>query len=233
MEIDLMYILIIGGLVISIVIAAFLLGRSLKNKEYDHKNNKALLDDVRSSLERKIYTLNDRLIQSEERWKDMNHLLIGREIPDQFEYSNESVQFSNFLDSNGITRNELLIDERLIFVLTPFHKDKFPEYDLVRSVCQRMGFKCMRGDENYFKGDIFPEMLRLIVKARVIIANVNGHNPNVMYELGIAQALDKPVILISRGPSNLPVDIKSQRFLIYDSTDQLEEQLKIEIDKIL
>jgi hypothetical protein len=46
-----------------------------------------------------------------------------------------------------------------------------------------------------------------------------------MYELGIAQALDKPVILLSQEPENLPIDIKSKRFLIYKSHQNLEEIL--------
>lgn len=52
-----------------------------------------------------------------------------------------------------------------------------------------------------------------------------GRNPNVLYELGIAQALDKPVILISREPEQLPIDIKSKRFLIYRDYKELQKMI--------
>lgn len=63
----------------------------------------------------------------------------------------------------------------------------------------------------------------------MIIANINGRNPNVLYELGITQALDKPVILISREPEKLPIDIKSKRFLIYRDYKVLQEMIRQEL----
>lgn len=95
-----------------------------------------------------------------------------------------------------------------------------------------MGFKCQRGDEDYFGGDIFPKVLELIVKARLIIAIIDGRSPNVLYELGVAQALDKKVILVAKEPDDLPVDIKSQRFLIYEDSEDLKKQLRMELDKL-
>ena len=117
----------------------------------------------------------------------------------------------------------------MIFILTPFH-DKFREdYEVIKDVCSQNGFKAFRGDENYFKSDIFPEMLKLIVKSSLIIANINGRNPNVLYELGIAQALDKPVLLVSQKPKDLPIDIKSKKFLIYTSYTDLQEKIRKEL----
>ena len=49
--------------------------------------------------------------------------------------------------------------------------------DVIREVCTNKGFKCVRGDETYFKGDIFSQMLKLIVKSNLIIANINGRKP--------------------------------------------------------
>lgn len=69
-------------------------------------------------------------------------------------------------------------------------------------------------------------MLKFIVKSNLIIANINGRNPNVLYELGIAQAFDKPVILISGEPENLPIDIKSKKFLIYKDYEELQEMIR-------
>jgi hypothetical protein len=215
-------------------VLALLLYMNLKKSSYDKENRKAVMEEARSSLEKQIYMLNDRLMKNEDRWRDINHLLIRKEyLNDQPIILNKNVVLNNFLESNGISSKDLIIDRELIFVLTPFHPRFTNDYNAIRQICLDAGFKCYRGDETFFKSDIFPEMLKHIVKANLIIANLNGKNPNVLYELGIAQALDKPVILIAKTPENLPVDIKSKRFLIYSDQKDLEALLKDELIKLL
>ena len=67
--------------------------------------------------------------------------------------------------------------------------------------------------------------MKYILKADFIIANIDGRNSNVLYELGIAQALDKNVILISKQPEDLPIDIQSRKFIIYKDLSELQEKL--------
>lgn len=221
---------------VSVVITAITLFfyYRLKKAKYDVEHNKAVLESIRSSIEKQMYNLNDRLILNEERWKDVNHLLLKNEyIKSNSPITNSrETYYSDFLKANGITQNDLIIDTRLIFILTPFHDNYFEDYKVIRETCKQSGFNAYRGDENYIKGDIFPEMLKLIVKANLIIANINGRNPNVLYELGIAQALDKPVILISREPEKLPIDIKSKRFLIYRDYNELQEMIRQELKNL-
>jgi hypothetical protein len=207
----------------------------LKKSKYDEEKSRAVLESIRNSIEKQMYGLNDRLIQTEERWKDVNHLLLRREyLENKSPITNSrKTYFSEFLRANGITENDLTIDQRLIFILTPFNEIYYEDYKVIREACTGSGFKAFRGDENYFKGDIFPEMLKLIVKSNLIIANINGRNPNVLYELGIAQALDKPVILISSEPEKLPIDIKSKRFLIYKDYKELQEQIRQELMNLI
>lgn len=231
MQIEATNILIIVGMTFLAALVTYLIIVNRKKGEYDTANQKAILDEVRSSFEKQIYALNDRLIQSEERWQDVNHLLLrdeyrGNKSPIA---NSRKTYYSEFLKANGITENDLVIDTRLIFILTPFHDNYSQDYNVIREVCTSSGFKCFRGDETYFKGDIFPQMLKLIIKSNLIIANINGRNPNVLYELGIAQALDKPVILISREPEKLPIDIKSKRFLIYRDYKELQEMIRQEL----
>jgi hypothetical protein len=222
---------------VSVIIAtiAFLFYNRLKKSKYDSEQNKAVLESIRNSIEKQIYNLNDRLILNEERWRDVNHLLLRNEyIGNNTPITNSrQTYYSDFLKANGITQNDLLIDNRLVFILTPFHDNYSEDYKVIRETCTQSGFNAYRGDENYIKGDIFPEMLKLIVKANLIIANVNGRNPNVLYELGIAQALDKPVILISSEPDKLPIDIKSKRFLVYRNYTELQEMIRKELQNLL
>lgn len=236
MEINSITLLATLGVTILVTLVAFILFQNLKKSRYDKENHKVILESIRHSLEKQMYGINDRLILNEERWRDVNHLLLKNEYAEVNSLINngKKTYYSDFLKANGLTENDLTIDNRLIFILTPFHDMYAEDYSVIREVCTSAGFKCFRGDENYFKGDIFPEMLKLIVKSNLIIANVNGRNPNVLYELGIAQALDKAVILISREPEKLqlPIDIKSKRFLIYNSYTDLKERLRIELINI-
>lgn len=206
-----------------VTLIAFALNKTIKNAKYNAKESIAVLDGMREYFETNIYGLNNRLVQNEERWKDMHHLLLqNRQNANSFATSNQVV-YSEFLKANGITPNDVLIDSKLVFVLTPLHSDFYEDYQVIRDIFTSRGYKCLRGDETYLKGDIFPEMLKLIVKARLVIANINGRNSNVMYELGIAQAIDKPVMLISKSPDGLPFDLKSKRFLIYETYSELEK----------
>lgn len=210
---------------------AIYLSKRIKTGYYHKEKQIVQLDEMRAALEKQIYSLNDRLLQNDERWRDVNHLLLRNELLNDRDsvFKSSSVPLSSFIKANGLVQADLVVDEKLIFVLTPFHDDHMEEFIAVREVCTALGFRCVRGDESYFESDIFPQILRYLAKAKLVIANINGRNPNVMYELGIAHALDKSVIHISEQPDNLPLDIKSKRFLIYDNLSDLQVMLRKEL----
>lgn len=229
------YPLIITVLVSAVFTAvAFTIYMNMKKGRYDKEKNIALLEAMRASFEKQIYQINDKLVRSEDRWRDINHLLLNDKYKNEsFSIEkNKKIALNNFLKSNGITEIDLIPEKGLVFVLTPFHPEFREDYLVIKDVCNNVGLNCVRGDESFIQGDIFPEMLKMILKADLIIANINGRNSNVLYELGVAQAFDKPVILISRQPDNLPIDIKSRRFLIYKGFTDLKMQLRNELIKV-
>ncbi|MBS1686594.1 MAG: hypothetical protein JSS76_17785 [Bacteroidetes bacterium] len=235
-EINITTVLTAISALFSVVVSllAYLTYKSLQKKNYDYEKKQVRLDERRENIEDQIYALNERLLKNEDRWRDVNHLLLQKTyLENPVFYENREIHFSEFLKANGLTKNDLNINNRLVFVLTPFNSEFHEDFVTIRETCSRLGLRCIRGDEEFFKGDIFPEMLKYISQARVVIANINGRSPNVLYELGIAQAMDKLVILVSRDPSNLPVDVKSQRFLIYKDYNSLSEMLHNELQKVL
>jgi len=76
-------------------------------------------------------------------------------------------------------------------------------------------------------GDIMTQVWTLEREAQVVVADLTGLNPNVMYELGVAHSLGKPTILITQHPDKLPFDITRMRWHAYDlsSLNQLESNL--------
>ena len=220
-------------LTVIITLIAYILLRNLKESHYNREMQRSELESLRKSLEVKMYDLNDRLTYNENRWRDVNHLVIDSNKNYSNNDFNKEIYFSNFLKSNGIAESELKIDKDLIFVLTPFNERYLEDYFHIKNICSEVGFKCTRGDEEYFSSDIFAHILKQLVKARIVIVNLNGRNPNVLYELGLAQAMDKSVILISKTPNDIPIDIRSKKFIIYQNSEGLENQLKKELIRIL
>ncbi len=67
-----------------------------------------------------------------------------------------------------------------------------------------------------------------INNAKVLVAELTSRNPNVFYELGLAHALDKPVVLVSSNEIDVPFDLKHIRVIYYDMTDPFWGQKLLE-----
>ncbi|MES9842784.1 MAG: hypothetical protein ABW134_19735 [Candidatus Thiodiazotropha endolucinida] len=56
------------------------------------------------------------------------------------------------------------------------------------------------------------------MECEVVLCDVTGRNPNVNYELGIAHALQKPAIIITKDINDVPFDYRHLRVVTYDQT---------------
>lgn len=73
-----------------------------------------------------------------------------------------------------------------------------------------------RGDDSVLTTTILEKIAHLIGQADVVIADCSGRNPNVFYELGMAHALGKPVVLItSDAIEEAPTDVRAFEFISY------------------
>lgn len=185
----------------------------------------AKLDAYRAHLERQLLELNLKFSSSEKRWQELNHLVVAGQKSDLINPEKLSSGTELFFESHGLQLAQLKVQENLLFVLTPFHDDMKSEFDAVVQAGTSLGFQVSRGDEKLAAGDIFRRILVMIATARVVVANISGRNPNVFYELGIAHALGKPVILIAHKESEVPFDVQSKPIVFYRNKDELTKGL--------
>ncbi|HSF85988.1 MAG TPA: hypothetical protein VLG28_10100 [Acidimicrobiia bacterium] len=82
-----------------------------------------------------------------------------------------------------------------------------------------LGLEAVRGDLIGRSGSILGQVVRYIQDSPVMVADLTGYNPNVMYELAIAHADRKPVIMVRddhEDPKPLPFDIGTERVIGFD-----------------
>lgn len=109
------------------------------------------------------------------------------------------------------------VDRKLIFVLMPFSQDMKLVYQKIQQVViQEHGLFCVRGDDLYTTGIIVEEIWNKIQEAQIIIADATGKNPNVFYEMGLAHALGKNVIILTQHIDDIPFDLRHRRMIVYD-----------------
>ena len=102
---------------------------------------------------------------------------------------------------------------------------------IFKPAISKAGLEAMRADASIFgTGKIIDQIWRGINSATVLVAELTSKNPNVFYELGLAHALSKPVVLVSSNEDDVPFDLRHIRVIIYDQTDPFWGQKLI--DKI-
>ncbi|GAB3946174.1 hypothetical protein GCM10028805_16240 [Spirosoma harenae] len=90
-------------------------------------------------------------------------------------------------------------------------------YDyIIKPACLNAGFEPKRADDSKSAHLIMVDILQRILNADMVVCDLSARNPNVMYELGLRQAFDKPVTLIRDDVTTEPFDIQGIRYIEYD-----------------
>ena len=95
------------------------------------------------------------------------------------------------------------------------HADQVFKY-IIKPAMDKFRIKVVRSDEIGEPGSISKQMFERILGDDLCIALLTGHNPNVFYELAIAHAAKRPVIIMIQKGELLPFDIKDLRCVYYD-----------------
>lgn len=229
----------------STVLSALTLASILKIRKsktvYNEKTSRIELDVFRKSFEEKIHHLNQRMQSNPDRWKDVNHLVVDGNSGGSNSYVLDSVGGAGvsrpnpyrFFNELGIDFDSLEVVEGQVFVLTPFHGMYEQTYDTIKKACAMNGLVAIRGDEAFKVGNILKHIIEQIIVSPYIVANINGRNPNVHYELGIANSLGKNVLIVSESLEDVAFDLKSERILTYTDQKDLSNKVYIYYTKLL
>lgn len=146
---------------------------------------------------------------------------------------------NNKKSDNKNTIEETQQQEKRCFVMMPFSdpdgydKDHFHKIyeQIIKPAIEKAGYIAYRVDEDGVSNLITTKIFQAILDCDMAICDLSSRNPNVLYELGIRHAFDKPVVLINDDTTERIFDIQGistityRRSRIYDEV--LEDQNKI------
>ncbi|MFX1299226.1 MAG: hypothetical protein ACFFD2_30735 [Promethearchaeota archaeon] len=119
------------------------------------------------------------------------------------------------------------------FVLMPFKEPFDAVYsDHIKPVVDSIGLACLRGDKIFSNRPIMDDIHQAVRKAKIIISDLTGGNPNVYYETGLCHAINKEVILITQD-DRAPIDLQHFRRIKYTYTAPGMKKFEYELKETL
>lgn len=98
--------------------------------------------------------------------------------------------------------------------------------DIIIPACEKSDYKAIRADEVEETDIIHLSILKKLVEAPMAICDLSTRNPNVLFELGLRQAFDKPVVLIQEKGTERIFDVSILRAYDYCKELRYNEVLK-------
>lgn len=184
----------------------------------------ALMSIQREDFEKRMYLEKQQYLNNMNRFQDLNNLYMSSQ---EGLHITSKVRNDSFFQDMGINISSIQVKKRTAMCIMPFHSMFRRTYEFIRDACKVSNVLCVRSDEEFLPTTILQHIITLIAQSEIIIAVIDGQNANVTYELGIAHALGKPVILLAdvQNVKKIPTDILPQNILLYKSYSELYEKL--------
>ncbi|SRR5579862_615596 len=118
-------------------------------------------------------------------------------------------------------------EKKLCFVVGPIgdaesetriHADWLLE-EIVEPVFDELGgYSVVRADKISSPGMIDAQVIKHLIDAEVVVADLSALNPNAFYEIGIRHMLQKPIIHMQLAEDEIPFDISLYRAIKFSRT---------------
>jgi len=140
---------------------------------------------------------------------------------------------STLTDKQEDMLQKFLSAEKKAFIIMPFQRD-FDNVWLgaIKPACTESKFAPLRVDEVNLSSLITDDIERYSNMAQVVIVDLTGNNPNVMFELGWSLAKNKRPIVLCQGDhsSKVAFDVRGIRHISYENSwlgiEALKKKLK-------
>lgn len=98
--------------------------------------------------------------------------------------------------------------------------------DIFKPACEVSGYKPVRADEVKQTNLIHLDILQKLIESPMAICDLSSRNPNVLFELGLRQAFDKPTVLVQEIGTPKIFDIAPLRYTEYRKELRYREVLE-------
>ena len=119
-------------------------------------------------------------------------------------------------------------DPDLLAVMMPFAGFD-AVYATLKAAAADVGMRCERADDIWQHEHILDDVLSLIWRAGVVVADFTGRNPNVFYEAGISHTIGRRLVPITQTMTDVPFDLQSIRALVYLNNGEGHDKLRTQL----
>ena len=120
-----------------------------------------------------------------------------------------------------------------IAIMMPFSAEFDDVYKAIIAACDSARATHIRVDEIYKPSKIANDIFAAIARSRLVICDLTDRNPNVLYEAGLAHALNAEVIMLTQNGDDVPFDLRPFRFFTYLNNGEGLQKLQANLERII
>jgi hypothetical protein len=118
-----------------------------------------------------------------------------------------------------------------VFIVMPFAAAFTKVQKAIEKAAAAHKATVLRGDDFFGAQVVMSDVWRGILNADVVVADLTGRNPNVLYEVGLCHVIGKQVVLLAQAETDIPFDVAAWRHIRYADDKRGLEELEQKLAK--